>query len=525
MKSSDAIPGRADVPFANQPSTATTAAEAATFPWQPTGSKWVVALTVMLPAALPLLNGTIVNVSLPYMQRSFDADVDHISWVLTSYLLSSGVVIPLTGWLAARIGRRRYFLISVAAFMITSALCGAAKTLRAMIVFRFLQGAAGAAMVPTSQAILMEVFPPAEHALAMAVWGIGLMVAPVLGPTLGGWITEHLNWRWNFYINLPAGALAFLMVREFIEDPPYLSKGRAASGRIDYVGILCLTLGLGLLQVVLDRGQRSGWFAALWVKAFTASSLAFLLFLIVHELRVEDPVVDLRVFCNRSFSLAVSLVTIAVFVVFGVNLMNPLFLQLLLGYGPARAGYVVAVRGLGVMMSMMLVGQLSRMGYRTTRLVGLGFAIMAGANWQMARWELHTSLRALMGPIFLSGVGAGMVFPNLSAVALSAVPRERIGFAASLFNMMRNLGSAFGISAATNLLMSRKAAEYRTLLAHARVPSDVSARTALLLQIRQCADLRAFHTVYVTFAIIPLLLIVPLFWLKSDSYSEANREE
>jgi DHA2 family multidrug resistance protein len=490
------------------------AASAATLAWHPSRSKWLIAFCVMLAALLPLLDGTIVNVSLPYMQRTFGVDLDHISWVLTSYLVSSGIVIPLTGWIAARIGRKRYFLISVVAFVIASALCGAAASLPAMVVFRFVQGAAGAAVVPTSQAILMEVFPPAEHALAMAVWGMGMMVAPVMGPTIGGWITENWTWRWNFYINLPVGAIAFALVYMFIEDPPYLRRSARAQDKVDYPAIAYLVLGLSLLQIVLDRGQRSGWFAAPWVVGFTLCSVAFLSLLVIRETRVANPVLDLRVFRLRSFRLGVSLLVMTVFVVFGVNLMNPVFLQQLMGYGPAKAGYTVAVRGLGVMVSMLVVGQLSRMGYRTVRLVGVGFFTIAFANWQMARWDVHVSSRGLIEPIFLSGIGAGMVFPNLSALSLSFVQRERMGYATGLFNMMRNMGSAFGVSAATNLLLNRERAHYRALLAGAVLSQASPARRAAALSaIRSRADLLAFHDVYQALALVALMLFIPALWL------------
>src|SRR5579885_2969944 len=221
--------------------------------------KWIVAASVMLGAFIAVLDSSIVNVALPYMQGSFAASVDEITWVVTSYLVASGVMIPMTGWVAARLGRKRYFLFSVTMFVAASGLCGVAQSLGQMVVFRLLQGAAGAAMMPLSQAILLETFPPAEHTLAMTTAGIGMMLAPVLGPTIGGWITLKWNWRWNFYINLPMGVLAALMISLFVYDPPYLKRQRGA-GRIDYLGIVCVALSLGLFQIVLGRGALSGWF-------------------------------------------------------------------------------------------------------------------------------------------------------------------------------------------------------------------------------------------------------------------------
>src|SRR5271168_4759017 len=217
--------------------------------------KWLVALAVMLGATLEVLDTSIVNVALPHMQGSFSASVDEITWVLTSYLVANGIMIPLTGWISSRFGRKRYFMASVIVFVFASGLCGAAQTLDQMVIFRLIQGAAGAAMIPSSQAILMETFPPAEQGLAMAMWGVGLMAAPVLGPTLGGWITDNWNWRWNFYINLPTGILAAIMVYTFVHDPDYMRERRSRGGRVDYAGIACLVVGLGLTQIVIDRGQ------------------------------------------------------------------------------------------------------------------------------------------------------------------------------------------------------------------------------------------------------------------------------
>src|ERR1700726_702745 len=227
--------------------------------------KWLVAIAVMLGATLEVLDTSIVNVSLPHMQGSFSASRDEITWILTSYIVANGIMIPLTGWISARFGRKRYFLMSVVTFVIASGLCGAAVSLVQMVIFRLIQGAAGAAMIPSSQAIMMETFPPEEQGLAMSVWGMGMLTSPMLGPTLGGWITDNWNWRWNFYINLPIGIFAAIMVYVFVDDPAYLRKSQAAARRIDYPGIIYLALGLGLLQIVLDRGQRSDWFAATWV--------------------------------------------------------------------------------------------------------------------------------------------------------------------------------------------------------------------------------------------------------------------
>jgi DHA2 family multidrug resistance protein len=418
--------------------------------------KWMIAIAVMLGTALEVLDISIINVSLPHMQGSFSAGVDQISWVLTSYLVANGIMIPMTGWISSRFGRKRYFLTSVAVFVTASALCGIAGSLDQMVLFRFIQGAAGAAMVPSSQAILMETFPPSEQQLAMATWGLGLMVAPIMGPTLGGWITDNLNWRWNFYINLPIGIAALLMVSAFVEDPPYLRQRRARGGRVDYPGITLLAVGLGAMQIVLDRGQRAGWFAAHWVVLTTALSGACLILLPIHELRAKEPILDMRILAIPVFALAV-LVTIGrSFVLYGTGLLNPIFLQEFMGYSAWKAGLVLAPRGLGTMFSMILVGQVSRRKVDTRPLLGLGFVLMAYSLWMMSQWNLQVSFWAVVWPGLLLGIGMGLTFPIISAVSLACVNRSRMGDAASLYNMMRNTGAAVGISYLTNMLVSHE---------------------------------------------------------------------
>jgi MFS transporter, DHA2 family, multidrug resistance protein len=428
--------------------------------------KWLIAIAVMLGTTLEVLDTSIVNVALPHMQGTFSASVDEIAWVLTSYLVANGVMIPMTGWISSRFGRKRYFLFSMAIFVIASALCGAAPSLSAMVVFRLVQGAAGAAMIPSSQAILMETFPPQEQQMGMAVWGMGLMVAPILGPTLGGWITDNWNWRWNFYINLPLGAIAFLMVMVFVHDPPFMRERRARGGRVDYLGILSLVLSLGLLQIVLDRGQRADWFASPWVVYATAISVLSFIVLAYGELHVSDPIVDLRILKERSFTTSVVVIVGMSFVLFGSLLLNPVFLQELMGYNAWKAGLVQAPRGLGSMFSMMLVGQLARTRADTRGFIGGGFTLVAIALWAMSGWNLQVSMWAVVWPNTIMGLGLGMIFPTASAAALSCVTHERMGYASSLFNMMRNTGAAVGISYMTNVLISQQQIHQSRLVNH-----------------------------------------------------------
>jgi MFS transporter, DHA2 family, multidrug resistance protein len=431
--------------------------------------KWLIAIAVMLGTVLEVLDTSIVNVSLPHMQGSFSASVDEIAWVVTSYLVANGIMIPMTGWISSRFGRKRYFMASVMAFVAASAACGAAQSLGQMVLFRLAQGVAGAAMIPSSQAILMETFPPEEQQMAMATWGVGLMVAPIMGPTLGGWITDNWNWRWNFYINIPIGILAFLMVSTFVHDPPFLRQRRASGGRVDYAGILGLVMGLGLLQIVLDRGQRADWFASAWVVAATVGSALTLAGLVANELWFPQPIVDLRILKDRVFSVAVFLMVVMSATLFGTGLLTPIFLQELMGYTAWRAGLVMMPRGLAAMCSMFTVGQLARLRVDTRPLIGLGFLLASVGLWWMAQWDLQVSMHVVVVDSLVLGSGLGMLFPVLSAVGFSGVRREKMGEAASLYNLMRNTGAAMGISYLTNMLVNYEQVHQSRLVEHLSV--------------------------------------------------------
>jgi MFS transporter, DHA2 family, multidrug resistance protein len=427
--------------------------------------KWLIEVSVILGPILEVLDSSIVNVSLPHMQGSFSAGVDEVAWVVTSYLVANGIMIPMTGWISARFGRKRYFMLSLISFICASALCGAARSLSQIIVFRLVQGLAGAAMVPSSQAIMMETFPPEEQQLAMATWGVGMMVAPVTGPTLGGWITDNWNWRWNFYINVPLGIVALIMVSAFVHDPAYLRR-RREGGKVDWLGIVCLVLWLGLLQIVCDRGQRADWFSSPWVVwAASLSGLAMLI-LIFHELRFSEPILELHILKVRQFSSAVIVVVLLSFILFGSGFLNPVFLQEFMGYTAWRAGLVMLPRAIAGMGAMLLAGQISRAGYDNRRLIGVAFAIVAFGLWRMSGWNLDISITRVMVDGFILGAGLGLSFPILSAAALSSIQREKMGYAASLYNMTRNTGAAVGIAYLTNMLLSHQQIHQSYLVQH-----------------------------------------------------------
>ena len=427
--------------------------------------KWIIAASVILCTILEVLDSSIVNVALPHMQGSFSATVDEVTWVVTTYLVAAGIMIPTTGWIAGQFGRKRYFLISITTFVVSSAMCGAAQSLDQMVFFRFLQGIAGAALQPLSQAILMETFPPNEQTLAMAVWGLGLMVAPIMGPTVGGYITDNWNWRWNFYINVPIGIAAAFMVSTFVHDPPYLRKLRGI-GRADWLGIVCLVLSLGLGEVVMDRGDRADWFASAWVWYFTLIAGSAFVTLIYHEWNTPEPIVQVRILNNRNFSVPTILLIVMTFTAYGMQILNPIFLQDLLGYTAWKAGIAMAPRGLGVMVSMFFLGGIAKRGYDTRPLVIFGFCLIGAASWALGGLDLNMQMSDFTIPTMVQGIGMGLVFPNLSASALSSIPREQMGYAASLYSMTRNIGGSIGTSVLTTLLVRKQQMMQSHLVEH-----------------------------------------------------------
>jgi MFS transporter, DHA2 family, multidrug resistance protein len=498
--------------------------------------KWLIAVSVMLGTILEVLDSTVVNVSLPHMQGSFSASVDEIAWVVTSYLVSAGIMIPMTGWIAERFGRKRYFITSITVFVAASALCGVAQSLNQIVLFRLLQGAAGAAMMPLSQAILMETFPPNEQAMAMAVWGIGMMVAPIMGPTVGGYITDTLTWRWNFYINVPIGTLGAFMVSRFVEDPPYMRQLRRG-GRIDWLGILCLVVALGLGEIVLDRGERSDWFHSAWVVYCTIAALGGLAVLVWNELRIDEPIVDLRILHNRSFTIPVSLVIFLTFTLYGTGILNPIFLQELLGYTASKAGLVMAPRGVGTMFAMVILGSLARRGVDIRPLVGIGFVLVAFAMWEMAGLNLQSDTFRIVWPTVVQGVGTGLIFPGLSAAALSSLERFKMQRGASLYAVTRNIGAAIGTSYLTTLLIQREQVQQSYLVEHVsvfelsrmRMPGMMQSlwqeillgrkQGAMMLygMVQRQAMMLSFNDIYRILTVLMLILVPTFLFLRRDT--------
>jgi len=448
--------------------TATEPSAAAAPPWRPRFNPWLIASSVMLGTFMEVLDATVVTVSLPHVGGSLAATAEESTWVLTSYLLSNAIVLPLTGWLGNRFGRKRVLMTCIVVFTAASALCGAATSLTVLVVARVLQGVGGGALQPMAQAILMESFPPARRGVAMAAFSMGVIVAPILGPTLGGWVTDNYSWRWVFYINLPIGVLALALVNVFVEDPPYLQARR--TGRVDYIGFGLMVVGLSALQIMLDRGQEADWFAASWVRWCAVISVVTMLAFIVRELIVDEPIVDLRILGERNFAVGFGLSTVLGVCLYGTTSMLPLFLQTLLGYPAVDSGLAVSPRGIGAMMAAMVVGRL--IAYIDPRLmVSVGLSLLALSGYMFSGLTLSISMGSVAWASVLNGMSTGMIFVPLSLMTMGRLRIEQMGNAAGLYTLMRNLGGSIGIAVATTLL-ARSAQAHQAMLASHLTPYD-----------------------------------------------------
>jgi DHA2 family multidrug resistance protein len=446
--------------------------------WRPSVNPWLIAAAVMLATFLEVLDSSVANVALPHIAGNLSASTDEATWVLTSYLVSNAIVLPMTGWLSSVFGRKRFLIGCVVLFTLASAACGAASSLGFLITARIIQGAAGGALQPLSQAILMESFPPAKRGVAMATFGLGVVVAPIIGPVLGGWITDNYSWRWVFYINIPFGVLAVLLSQVFLEDPPYLRAAREKSrGRIDYIGFGAMALWLATLQVILDRGQQDDWFNALWLRWASLICLASMVWFIVWELRTEHPLVSLRVFTNRNFAVGTLLITIMGIVLYSTTALLPLFLQGLMGYPALNSGLAVSPRGLGAIAALLVVGRL--VGKIDTRLmIAFGFGLLAYSTQLFARIDLEITSVSITWPNILSGIGMGFIFVPLTTTTMGELSNEQMGNATGIFNLMRNVGGSIGISLATTLV-ARGGQIHQAILAGHLTPYDMRTRQFL----------------------------------------------
>lgn len=439
---------------------------------------WLAAFAVMSATFMVVLDTTVVNVSLPHISGSLSATIEEATWALTSYLAANAVILPLTGWLSSVFGRKRLLLLSVTGFTVASLLCGVAPNLPVLILFRIVQGATGGVMQPMSQAVLLEAFPPAERGKAMGFWGLGIVVAPIIGPVLGGWLTDNYSWRWVFYINIPIGAISLVMVQRYIFDPPYL---RRESSVIDYWGIGFLAFGVAAVQIMLDKGQQDDWFASNLILFLAVAGVTSLIAFIVRELRTAHPVVDLYVFRNVTFSMGVLLTTVLGFVLYGSLVLLPIMLQTLFGYPPLQAGIALAPRGFGSFLAMPLVG-LATAYIDPRKLVGFGLVLGAFTLFWFSWLNLNAGYWDLFWPQFLQGMALGLLFVPLTTITVGPISREGMGNATSLYNLMRNLGSSVGIAVVTTILARRRTFHGQILSSHINIYSDQARETIAGLQ-------------------------------------------
>jgi DHA2 family multidrug resistance protein len=432
-------------------------------PHPPGVNKWAVALTVMVPTFIEVMDISVVNVSLPHIQGNLNAGLDEVTWVLTSYLVANAIIIPITGWLASVFGRKRYLLFSIGLFTGSSLACGSAPTLEFLILARVLQGLGGGGLQPLSQAILFETFPVAEHGVAMAVFGMGVVLAPILGPVVGGLITDTWSWRWVFYINLPIGALAAVLAVLFVHDPPYLRRARI---HIDTWGLVLLTVGIGCLQIVLDKGEREDWFDSRFIVYLSIIAVAAMVAFVIVELRAEHPVVDLRAFRERSFATGNVIMFMGFGCMFGSFVLLPLYAQKLMDYTAFWAGLVLGPGGVASFVVMPVAGLLMKRGVSPRSLLALGLCSLACAIWLMSGLNLEAGFFAICLPRIIQGVGLGLFFVPLATAAFMNIPREEIGNASAIFNLLRNLGGSFGVAFSTTILSQRAQLHQNFLVEH-----------------------------------------------------------
>jgi MFS transporter, DHA2 family, multidrug resistance protein len=431
--------------------------------WKPSHNPWLIATAVMAATFMEILDTSVANVSLPHIAGNLSATTEESTWVLTSYLVSNAIVLPMTGWLGLRFGRKRLLTVCIGLFTLASVLCGMAPTLSFLIVARIFQGIGGGALIPISQAVLLESFPQEKRGVAMATFGMGVIVAPILGPTLGGWITDNYSWRWIFYINLPVGIFGALMAQAFVEDPPYIKHAKA--GPVDVAGFALLAIWVGALQVILDKGQQEDWFASEWMRWFAVITVVCFLGFLVREMRTGHPVVNLQVLKNRNFAAGVLLMTVLGAVLYGTTAALPIFLQTLMGYSALQSGLTLSPRGMGAFVTTFLVGRLVGR-VRNRVLITIGFSLLAASSFWMGHINLQISMRNVILPSVLNGIAISFIFTPLTTAAMGYLRQEQMANATGIFNLMRNLGGSFGIAFVSTIIVRRAQVHQALMVGH-----------------------------------------------------------
>src|SRR5499433_1470533 len=437
--------------------------------WRPRYNPWLVAVVVALAAFMEVLDTSIANVALPYMAGNLGASNDQSTWVLTSYLVSNAIILPMTGWLAGAIGRKRFFMSCLMIFTVSSLLCGFAPSLSSLLLFRVLQGAGGGGLQPMAQAILADTFPPEKRGIAFALYGITAVTAPTIGPTLGGWITFNYSWRWIFFINLPVGVITWFLVRRFVEDPPYLQRLKGAGVKLDYVGIALLTVGIGALQVLLDKGQEDDWFGSRFITTLIIVSAVCLLSLVIWEWFQKTPIIDVRMFKNFNFASASLMMFMLGILLFSSLVLMPQFLQTLLGYTSELAGLALSAGGLVLLIQTPITGQLTTK-VQARRLIAIGWlALSLAMFYSTKRIDLQMSFNAAVWLRVSQVIGLGFLFVPITLVAYIGIPAEKNNSVAGIANFMRNMGSSVGTSLVTTLIARRPQLHQFRLVENARI--------------------------------------------------------
>jgi DHA2 family multidrug resistance protein len=428
-----------------------------------TPNPWFIAIAVMTATFMEVLDTTVVNVSLPHISGNLSSTTDEATWVLTSYLVANAIVLPATGWLSTFFGRKRFLLTCIIIFTLASALCGMATSLPMLIVARILQGLGGGALQPISQAILLESFPPQKRGAAMALFGFGVVCAPIIGPTLGGWITDNYSWRWIFYINLPVGALAWFLIEMLVEDPPYIRAARPP--RIDFLGFGLLALWIGCLQIALDKGQQEDWLSSPFIRVLLIGFVLGLALFIFREVMTDHPLIDLRVLKNRNFLTGTALMMVMGAILYGSIALLPLFLQTLLGYSSMQSGLATSPRGFGSIIGMIIMSRILAM-FDARWLIVFGFALLGISTWKFGLLDLVIAPSNVIWPNIFNGFATALIFVPMTAITMGTLKNEEMGNATGIFNLMRNLGGSIGIAMVTTFLARGSQIHQAALASH-----------------------------------------------------------
>ncbi len=427
---------------------------------------WVIAVTVTLATFMEVLDTSIANVALPHISGNLSAGADESTWVLTSYLVSNAIVLPLSGWLSGLVGRKRFYMACVGLFTVSSFLCGLAPSLGILVFFRILQGVGGGGLQPSEQAILNDTFPLEKRGMAFAVYGVAVVVAPTIGPWLGGWITDNFSWRWIFYINVPVGILSLILTSMLVSDPPYMKRTKVKEGfRIDYIGIGLISLGLGSMQIILDKGEREDWLSSGFIQIFFVLMLIGIIAGIIWEYRQEHPVVDLRMLKDRNFAVATLAMFFLGFVLYASTVLIPQFLQEMMGYTAELAGLALSPGGAVIMFMMPVVGLLvSRVN--TKYLIAFGCVVSSLALFVMAGWNLQIDYKHAVLARMLQSFGLAFLFIPINVSAFAFVSKEKTNMGTGIINLARNIGASVGIATVTTLLQRRTQFHQAQLMEH-----------------------------------------------------------